>query len=48
VTEQVDRAARAAHVPVVEVSETLPAGVDDYVDWMTSEVDALATALGPR
>jgi len=48
VTEQVDRAARAAHVPVVEVSETLPAGVDDYVDWMTSEVDALAAALGPR
>jgi zinc/manganese transport system substrate-binding protein len=48
VTDQVDRAARAAHVPVVEVNETLPAGVDDYVDWMTSEVDALATALGPR
>jgi zinc/manganese transport system substrate-binding protein len=48
VTDQVDRAARAAHVPVVAVSETLPAGVDDYVDWMRSEVDALAAALGPR
>ena len=35
-------------MPVVEVGETLPAGVDDYVDWMTSEVDALGAALGPR
>jgi zinc/manganese transport system substrate-binding protein len=48
VTDEVVRSAQAAHVPVVGVTETLPAGVDDYVDWMTSQVDALAAALGPR
>jgi zinc/manganese transport system substrate-binding protein len=46
VTDQVEQAARTAGVPVVEVGETLPAGVDDYADWMTSQVDALASALG--
>jgi zinc/manganese transport system substrate-binding protein len=48
VTDRVEQAARAAGVPVVEVGETLPAGVDDYVAWMSSQVDALASALGSR
>jgi zinc/manganese transport system substrate-binding protein len=46
VTDRVEQAARDGGVPVVEVGETLPAGVDDYVTWMGSQVDALATALG--
>jgi zinc/manganese transport system substrate-binding protein len=32
-------------VPVVDVTETLPAGVTGYLDWMTRQVDALASAL---
>ena len=35
VTDQVEKAARAAGVPVVEVGETLPAGTTDYVEWIT-------------
>ncbi|MDT7707776.1 MAG: zinc/manganese transport system substrate-binding protein [Pseudonocardiales bacterium] len=45
-TKQVEQAATAGGVPVVKVSETLPAGVTDYVAWMTQQVDALAAALG--
>jgi zinc/manganese transport system substrate-binding protein len=45
VTDRVEQAARDAGVPVVEVGETLPAGVDDYATWMSSQVDALASAL---
>jgi zinc/manganese transport system substrate-binding protein len=30
----------------VPVTETLPAGVTDYVAWMTQEVDGLSSALG--
>lgn len=44
-TDQVRRAATAAGVPVVEVTETLPAGVIDYVGWMGGQLDALARAL---
>jgi zinc/manganese transport system substrate-binding protein len=43
-TDQVRQAAEAAGVPVVEVSETLPAGTD-YLAWMGGQVDALAGAL---
>ncbi len=32
-------------MPVVKVTETLPAGVTDYVAWMSRQVDALAAAL---
>jgi zinc/manganese transport system substrate-binding protein len=46
VTDRVEQAARDAGVPVVEVGETLPAGVDDYVTWMNGQADALAAALG--
>lgn len=45
VTEQVIGAAKAAGVAVVDVTETLPAGVTDYIAWMTSELDKLAGAL---
>ena len=44
-TERVRAAAEAAGVPVVEFTETLPAGAD-YVSWMTENLDAVATALG--
>jgi zinc/manganese transport system substrate-binding protein len=45
VTQQVVADANAAGVSVVDVTETLPAGVPDYVGWMTKQVDALAGAL---
>ncbi|MFJ1535425.1 metal ABC transporter solute-binding protein, Zn/Mn family [Streptomyces mirabilis] len=44
-TEKVKNAAKAAGVSVVPVTETLPKG-KDYLGWMTSNVDALAAALG--
>jgi zinc/manganese transport system substrate-binding protein len=47
-TDQVEQAARAAGVPVVEVGETLPAGVDDYAAWMQGQVETLAAALDRR
>ncbi|MFD5592266.1 metal ABC transporter solute-binding protein, Zn/Mn family [Streptomyces griseorubiginosus] len=43
-TEKSERAAKAAGIPVVPVTETLPSG-KDYLGWMTSNVDALANAL---
>jgi zinc/manganese transport system substrate-binding protein len=47
-TTQVAKAAQSAGVPVVKVTETLPAGVNDYVSWMGSEIDAVANALNGR
>ena len=44
-TEQVLDAAEAAGVAVIPVTETLPDG-DDYVAWMTDNLDAVASALG--
>jgi zinc/manganese transport system substrate-binding protein len=43
-TEKVQKAAKAAGIPVVPVTETLPDG-KDYLAWMTANVDALASAL---
>ncbi|CAM5558250.1 Manganese-binding lipoprotein MntA [Streptomyces alboniger] len=43
-TEKVENAAKAAGIPVVPVTETLPKG-KDYLGWMTANVDALADAL---
>ncbi|SEB72352.1 zinc/manganese transport system substrate-binding protein [Paramicrobacterium humi] len=43
-TEQVKNAAEAASVPVVSFTETLRDG-DDYVSWMTANIDALTKAL---
>ncbi|WP_445186357.1 metal ABC transporter solute-binding protein, Zn/Mn family [Pseudonocardia sp. Cha107L01] len=45
-TSQVEQAANSAGVPVVKVTETLPAGTMDYVTWIGGEIDQLATALG--
>ncbi|SDF83513.1 metal ABC transporter solute-binding protein, Zn/Mn family [Pseudonocardia oroxyli] len=44
-TQEVERAATAANVPVVPFSETLPDGVDSYVAWQTGQLDALTGAL---
>ncbi|HEX6340833.1 metal ABC transporter solute-binding protein, Zn/Mn family [Umezawaea sp.] len=45
VTQQLVSGAGTAGIPVVGVTETLPAGVSGYLDWMTKQVDALSTAL---
>jgi zinc/manganese transport system substrate-binding protein len=45
VTDQIIGNAKTAGVTVVVVTETLPAGVTDYVGWMSTEVDALAGAV---
>ena len=44
-TQQVQQAARANGIPVVPVTETLPAG-QDYLSWMTGNLDAVGKALG--
>lgn len=46
--DQVRRSAAAASVPVVEVTETIPAGVDGFVAWQVGQLDVLARALGVR
>ncbi|MFI6007355.1 metal ABC transporter solute-binding protein, Zn/Mn family [Streptomyces sp. NPDC051243] len=43
-TERAEQAAKTAGIPVVPVTETLPRG-EDYIGWMTANVDALASAL---
>ncbi|SEQ28994.1 zinc/manganese transport system substrate-binding protein [Lentzea xinjiangensis] len=45
VTKQLVEKAKAAGVPVVAVTETLPEGVTSYLDWMSKQVDALSQAL---
>ena len=48
-TDQVVSAAKAAGIPVVPVTETLPADLpagSGYIEWMTENVDAVADALG--
>ena len=47
-TDQVRQAATTAGVPVVEVTETLPAGTTDYTAWMGAQIDALSGALDRR
>ena len=44
-TRQVEQAATGVGIPVVTVTETLPAGVDDYVAWQGGQIDQLAAAL---
>ena len=47
ITEQLLTAAKDANVPVVGVTETMPAGMT-YAEWMTSQLGALEKALsGP-
>jgi zinc/manganese transport system substrate-binding protein len=45
VTDQLTGKARAAGIPVVDVTETLPQGVTGYLRWMTAQVNALSAAL---
>ena len=45
-TERVREAAEAAGLPVVSFTETLPEGAD-YIQWMSSNLDALAVVLVP-
>jgi zinc/manganese transport system substrate-binding protein len=45
VTDQLTGKARTAGIPVVDVTETLPQGVTDYLPWMRAQVNALAAAL---
>lgn len=44
-TQKLDDAAKAAGVPVVDFTETLPEGVTDYVTWMSQNVEALKKAM---
>ncbi|MGH3566414.1 MAG: metal ABC transporter solute-binding protein, Zn/Mn family [Pseudonocardia sp.] len=44
-TDQVRQAAEAAGMPVVEMTETLPAGQIEYPGWMSTQIDALADAV---
>lgn len=44
-TEQVRGAAEAAGLPVVEFTETLPAGLT-YLDWMSANIEHVASVLG--
>ncbi|WP_030105132.1 metal ABC transporter solute-binding protein, Zn/Mn family [Actinoalloteichus caeruleus] len=46
VTNEMLSRAEQAGMPVVEFTETLPEGQDDFLAWMTDQVDALAAALG--
>jgi len=46
-TDEVIEAAHAHHVPVVSVTETLPAH-ESYLTWMRANVDAIAAALAGR
>lgn len=43
-TERVREAAEAAGIPVVDFTETLPDG-QDYLSWMTANLDAIQSAL---
>ncbi|MBN9796550.1 hypothetical protein DMP15_04520 [Pseudonocardia sp. UM4_GMWB1] len=44
-TDQVRDAAQKGGVPVVQMSETLPAGTTDWVQWMNANLDELSAAL---
>jgi zinc/manganese transport system substrate-binding protein len=45
-TAKVQELARASGVPVVGVSETIPAGAKDFQDWQVAQAQAVLTALG--
>lgn len=43
---QIRGVATGAGVPVVDVTETVPPGVDSFVEWQVSQLQALSQALG--
>jgi zinc/manganese transport system substrate-binding protein len=45
ITKSVENAARAAHIPVVPVTETLPPGLS-FQQWQLWQAQALEAALG--
>ncbi|MGB3707633.1 metal ABC transporter solute-binding protein, Zn/Mn family [Gordonia sp. (in: high G+C Gram-positive bacteria)] len=44
-TQAVLDTARASKIAIVEFTESLPAGVTDYITWQRAQIDALAKAL---
>lgn len=46
VTERLESKALELGIPVLKVTETLPEGVSDYVDWIAGTIDRLEKALG--
>jgi zinc/manganese transport system substrate-binding protein len=46
VPDQIRSEAERADVPVVDVTETVPPGANDFVSWQVSQLRRLATALG--
>ena len=46
VTDSLKTLAGQSGIPVVGVSETMPGGVSGFVDWQTSQLTAIETALG--
>ncbi|MFT3716807.1 MAG: zinc ABC transporter substrate-binding protein [Gordonia sp. (in: high G+C Gram-positive bacteria)] len=44
-TENLLKIARGSGVPVVELTESLPAGVTDYITWQSGQIDQLERAL---
>ena len=46
VTEALLKVAQSSKVPVVEFTETLPDGVDNYIGWQRGQIRSLADALG--
>ena len=44
-TEQIRSGAIDASVPVVEVTETVPAGVDSFVEWQLGQLEAMSAVL---
>jgi len=47
ITTKLQNQAKSLGIPVVPVSETMPAG-EDYQSWMNKQLDVLEAALGPR
>lgn len=45
VTKQLKQTATAAGVPIVDVTETFPAGTTDYLAWMGKNIDGLTAAI---
>ncbi len=45
VTKQLRSSADNKGLPVVKITETLPAGVTDYIAWQTTNVDAISAAV---
>ena len=46
VPEEIRSAAEQAGVPVVEVTETLPAEAESFQDWQVAQLESVAKAFG--